>query len=447
MTRTRITRRAALRTAAAAAALPLVHVRTAGAAGKLKVAVTTNFTPGADAALQTAVGEWAAQTNTDVRIDILAQYGNQERLTIAAEAQARAGHDVVHLQFPDAANYAHLLEPVDDVVGRLEQKYGRVNETAEYVCKIDGHWAGVPTYLGSGVFPCVGRMDVFKQQLGMDLQARFPAKPAMGPDYDRWTWDAFLAAAATCAKAGMPFGLPVSTCDDASSWLGMLFRSYGAELMDAAGNVAVNSAATRSVLDYLARLAPHLPPDVYSWDNASNNKALVAGRSALILNPSSAWAQAVKDQSRVGSQCWHFPAPAGPNGRFLNQFSTALGVWSFSANKSAAKALIEWLGEREQAERLCTADHGFGTPPFISMSDFGIWEREGPPTGTLYNYPNRPAHRAAVTVPIYPAPMKTAPAIYNLWIIPNLAARVMHGGESIEQAIAWAERELDGLKR
>ena len=93
----------------------------------------------------------------------------------------------------------------------------------------------------------------------------------------------------------------------------------------------------------MKRLAPYLPPDVYSWDNASNNRALVGGRSALIVNPPSAWAQAVKDRPDIGSQCWHFPTPAGPKGRFIYYEPFFMGVWSFSSNKSAAFELIEWL--------------------------------------------------------------------------------------------------------
>ena len=54
-----LSRRAALKFGAAVAALPLVHIRTAGAAGKLKVAFGSSLVPGADDALRKLIGQWA----------------------------------------------------------------------------------------------------------------------------------------------------------------------------------------------------------------------------------------------------------------------------------------------------------------------------------------------------------------------------------------------------
>ncbi len=53
-----------------------------------------------------------------------------------------------------------------------------------------------------------------------------------------------------------------------------------------------------------------------SYDDASNNRALISGASALIWNPLSAWAVARRDAPDVAKDCWTFPACAGPKGRF-----------------------------------------------------------------------------------------------------------------------------------
>ena len=262
----------------------------------------------------------------------------------------------------------------------------------------------MPAYAGGGIFSCIGHIDIFRQAVGIDLREVFPTTPEMGPDYDRWTWDTFLQAAEQCSKAGRPFGLPISNCGDTTGWLAGLIRGDGAELVDAAGNITVDPDAMRTVARYVKRLAPYLPADVYSWDNASNNRALVGGRGASIVNPPSAWTQAVKDRPDIGSQCWHFLTPAGPKGRFIYYFPFFMGVWSFSSNKSAAFELIEWLSQREQAESVCTAERGYNVPPFVSMSDFKVWEKEGP-LGTLSNYPIKPGHYATATLPYAPAPM------------------------------------------
>jgi ABC-type glycerol-3-phosphate transport system substrate-binding protein len=192
---------------------------------------------------------------------------------------------------------------------------------------------------------------------------------------------------------------------------------------------------------------PSLQGDVFSWDDASNNRALISGKSALIFNPPSAWAVAKKDAPQVGEDCWTFPNPAGPAGRFLPYLPYFWGVWSFAKNKSAAKELIEWLSEREQAIQLCTATSGYDIPPFQSMTDFPVWAEEGPPKGTVYNYPLRPQHHAQAHVAAYPAPPDIAVQIYSQATMTKMIARCTQGGQSIDQTIAWAQGEIEGFSR
>ena len=47
------------------------------------------------------------------------------------------------------AEPCHLLEPMDDVVGRLTAKYGKVNQICEWLGKVDGQWRAVPSSSGS----------------------------------------------------------------------------------------------------------------------------------------------------------------------------------------------------------------------------------------------------------------------------------------------------------
>jgi ABC-type glycerol-3-phosphate transport system substrate-binding protein len=123
------------------------------------------------------------------------------------------------------------------------------------------------------------------------------------------------------------------------------------------------------------------------------------------------------------------------------------GIWKFSKNKSAAKDLIEWLGQREQTEKLVTAARGYDIPPFLSMTDFKIWESEGPPNGTLSNYPIKPAHKSQAVIFGMPAPPALALQIGGAAIMPKMIARVAQERQPIEQVIAWAEKEMEGFRR
>ncbi len=81
----------------------------------------------------------------------------------------------------------------------------------------------------------------------------------------------------------------------------------------------------QQVLEFAQKLVKFYPADAVSYDDASNNRALISGKSALIFNPPSAWAVAKRDAPDVAEDCWTFPAPSGPKGRFVPTLSLLLG--------------------------------------------------------------------------------------------------------------------------
>jgi len=436
-----------LRVAAASAALHLPPIGSARAASTLSVALVDSFVPNATDVMRRLIEQWGRIAQVDVRVDFLATVNSQLLLTQAAEAQAGTGHDIIHLFDYDVATYAEHLEPVGDVVDRLVAKNGPLTPGVEDYAKLEGSWRAVPAGWESLFRACVTRIDLFRQHVGLDVVAMCPAAAEMGPGYAQWTWDAFLLAAEKCFKAGYPFGLQISNCQDANAWIDALLRGFGASLFDAKGNVTVRSDAMREALDCGRRIARVLPPDVYTWNNASDNRAMISGKAALIFDPPSPWAGALQDNPAIGAQIWHHPMPAGPHGRYVPFNPGYFGIWNFSRNKSAAKALIAWLCERPQVEAACNASHGYDIPPFVSMLDFPVWTESGPPKGTLYNYPMRPAHHAMTNVAGAPAPSAIAHQIQNQWVLPKLLARVAQSGMSIEGSITEAERELEGFMR
>ncbi|MDT9096675.1 hypothetical protein RSW32_25465, partial [Escherichia coli] len=83
-------------------------------------------------------------------------------MTIAAEAQARSGHDILAMPtwWPHA--HANQLEPVNDIMGPLMQQNGKVNGTVEYLGKLGDKWLGVPATIGSQIKGPVSRLDLMK---------------------------------------------------------------------------------------------------------------------------------------------------------------------------------------------------------------------------------------------------------------------------------------------
>ncbi len=269
-------------------------------------------------------------------------------------------------------------------------------------------------------------------------------KPPEGAD---WTWEGtFFKAARAAQKAGKTFGIGLGTTSDSVDWSGALFTSYGAELVDKDGNPQVKSDAVRQVLEYAQKLAPLLPPDAVSYDDASNNRALISGKSALIFNPPSAWAVAKKDAPQVAADCWTFPNPSGPKGRYIPFLGFFWGVWKSSGNKSAAKELIEHLMQRPTVEAREPHTEGYDLPPQPSMDNFNVWSEVEPPKGTVYNYPIRPWHQAEASIACAPAPTDIAVQIYNNGVMPTMIAK-LKGGSSVKDVVAWADDQVQGFMR
>lgn len=447
-----ITRRGVLKAGVAGAAMstfPLVNVHGQGSGGKLALGFWDHWVGQvANDQMRAIVNDWAEKNNVEVTLDFITSVGNKNLITIAAEAQARQGHDI--LSFPNwmVHDKHHLLEPMDDVMGRLIEKYGETNEAAEYLAKIDGSWMAVPETAGTQNKGSAARIDLMNKY-GIDVQAMYPAENKLGPGADQWTWDTFLTVAEKASADGHPFALPAGTFTDAVDWVGAMFRSHGADLVDADGNITVrDNENVKQVMEYAKRLFQHIPNEMFAADDATNNRALISGQSALIFNPPSAWAVAKRDAPDIASKVWHFPSPSGPQGRYVPHLPYFYGVWNFSENKGAAKALLEHLTEIEQVSRLVQASSGYDIPPFASMFDkIDTWKTVEPPQGTVYNYPVRAHHNATPSIALAPAPADIAVQMYNQGIQTKMIARMVQNNAPIEDVLSWAEQEIEGLRR
>lgn len=262
-----------------------------------------------------------------------------------------------------------------------------------------------------------------------------------------WSYDAFLKVAEAAHKDGMAFGLGLGGGNntDGIDQVGAMFRAFGAALVDGEGMVQVKSEAVHNALEYAQKLVKFLPDEAVSYDDASNNRALISGSTAMIFNPPSAWAVAKRDAPDVAADCWTFPPPAGPKGRFVPTATFFWGIYDFSPNQSAAKDLIDNLMQREQVEERSTAVDGYDLPTFSSMNDFKVWEDVAPPKGTVYNYPIRPWHDLKPNITASEAPPNIAVQIYQRAVHTGMVSRLRN--QSIPQVIAWADDQLAGFTR
>jgi ABC-type glycerol-3-phosphate transport system substrate-binding protein len=442
-----LTRRRLLQTAAfttGALGFPFTHGAHAG--GRLSAFFWDHPVPSVPQAMRKLCESWATREKVDLQLDFVSTNGDKILLTLAAEGQARSGHDIATIPSWYVSGQVERLEPVDDLITALVDQNGKIDWTAEYLGKFDGRWAALPVSTGSPTLPACARIDLMTRHAGIDIAAMYPAEgPPNKQLAESWNWNTFLAAARKCFEAGYPFGLPLGVTPDSVDWVGATFASYGAELVDHDGNITVNSEPVRAVLEWFKELAPYLPREVYAWDNASNNKYLISGKGSLILNPPSAWAVALRDAPQIAEQLWTFPPPKGPKGRIEAGIPWYWGIWNFSSNKSAAKSLLMFLSQRSSVEALVTASRGYDVPLYEQFRDFKVWDEEGPPKGTLHNYP--PRGETVLSIACAPAPPKIANQMYAQATMTKLVAHCTQQQEPIDKAIAWAEQEIKGFMR
>ena len=434
-----VTSTAALSTALIAAP----YVATAQSAGKLAVGFWDHWVPGANDASKKLVEEWAAKEKVDVTIDYITSQGNKNLLTIAAESQAKSGHDIFAFPTWWPQDKAELLEPVNDIMEPLIKLNGAVNGTVEYLGKLDGKWLAVPACVGSQIKGPCSRIDLLKQHAGIDIQALYPA--GSPPKAEAWTFDAYLKAAEACQKAGFPFGIGLGETTDSVDTAGAFLQGFGGALIDAAGKVTVKSDPVRQWLEFSVKCAKFYPRDAPAWDDASNNKWLISGKGALIMNPPSAWAVAKRDAPQVAEQCWTHGFPLGPKGRFAPFLPYFWGVWNFSKNKAAAKSLLVHLSQPAAIEQMVSASGGYDLPAFEKLTTLKTWAEVGPPKGTLYHYPN-PHNHQTLSIAAAPASPKIAQQIYVQATMTKMIVRHLQG-EAMEKTLAWAESEVEGFLR
>ena len=446
MPSTAMGRRGILRTAGGLAlgSLAVPFVRGARAAGALSVALWQHPVPGADAAVRRAMTEWAEANRIDVRINFVAADAGRIRQIARAEARARVGHDLFAHPGWQVAVHHRQLEPLDDLVADIEGEHGPVGEPAASLARIDGVWRGVPTAIGAHAFPMISRLDLYRRHLELDLRQVFPPDRAgrQGGRMGSWTWEAFLAHAGRLRDAGCPFVAPVGAAADAPNWLGPLFLAFGSVLVTARGEVAVDSEATRTALAFLGRLARNMPEGVERWEDREYDRRLIGGQAATIVDrPVIRAPNGSGSSSSESAEFWHHGLPRGPGGRYRAVLPFTFGIWDFATNKSAARALARHLARGEVVGSLAAAAAGHDLPQLASLGGREDRPTVATPVGSLANYPIGGDEIAIV--PGYPAPARIAATIFEQRLIGQLAARALHPDGGVEQAVAWARRELE----
>jgi multiple sugar transport system substrate-binding protein len=415
-----LTRRRFMETTAAVGLLGILAVRHGPVfAQRREVSMITwnHFVPASDDRLKEIAAEFGKRHNVNLRVDTIAHLQLPQKL--AAEVQTKTGHDLVFMYNELPYLYEQQLVAMDDLVNDIAQKYGGLYPFAQESALVNGTWRALPWMWIS--FPGTYNQTLFKKY------------EQLVPD----TWDDLLKVGRALKKVGHPIGIAVSHCSDANTTFWSILWCYGGKVLATDGKtVAINSPQTQQALEYYQTLYHEaMEPEVLSWDDASNNRCILAGKCAWIHNPVSPYNTALAKKMPIAEDLNHHTTLAGPAGRHFTPPIHEMGIWNFSKNVDVAKDFLRFFYEEENYSSWIVAGNGFNHAPVRHFENHPVWAND--PKLAMLPKEGEYAH-----APSWPAPLNQYPVqIWNAYIMPDMVAKVVQG-TSPKEAMAWAEEQV-----
>lgn len=291
----------------------------------LKILQQTHFVPAFDEWLdkEHAV-KWGQDHSVAVTVDhqpLGAIYSKA-----AAEAAARAGHDIVGFVAPPAVFESEVVDVVD-VIGELEARLGPMSPLAKSSCynPKTQKWIGVPDFWTP--CPTVWRQDLWNE-----------AEPGASPT----NWEDVLRVGRKLKQAGHPLGIGLSADLDSNCAMRGLLYAYGASVQDEASRVTINSAQTVEALKMGAALFKEtMSPEVLAWSASSNNSFLLSGSGSLVFNAISVLRTIEKKKPELAPNVMLAAFPAGPAQQMApSNIANVYAIWKFSPNIDLAKTFL-----------------------------------------------------------------------------------------------------------
>jgi len=406
--------------------------------GDLKILLWSHFVPSHDTWFDKFAKAWGEKVGVNVVVDHVDQAEIHTR--IAAEIQAGEGHDVIQY----IATLSQYEPSVLDMKDLVEEASSRWGEQLDLCRKSSFNPATGKFYAYSpGWVPDPGN---FRKSLWA------PVGLPNGPS----TWDELLEGGAEIKKSQhVQMGLGMSQEIDSNMVTRALMWSFGASEQDEHEQVVLNSPETVAAVEFMARLYKDtMTPEVFSWNAASNNQGMAAGKLSYIVNSISAWRTAQEQGTTAGDS----DVPISDDIFFVKALKGP------KAALAAQHVLYNWIvpkhakGVDAAKEFLLHYTANFAQATYNSkLYDFSAWSKLTPDVGDWLAkdpFGAKPADKLKIltdAVPWsanigYPGPSNTAIGeIYNTFVIPNMFARAARGEATPEQAVAEAEGQVKAV--
>lgn len=456
----RISRRSFLKWSGAAAATaatgPYFFAR-AQETGTLRILQWSHFVPSYDTWFDQYARQWGEANGVEVIVD----HVNLADLpaTVASEISAGSGHDLIELVGAEAGQFEPSLLDLTDVNEDARSRFGeQVASSRRY-----SYNPATDRYYGY----CIGwTIDPANYRRSLWEQAGLPEGPT--------TWEDLVEYGGQIRdEQGVQLGIGLAQEIDSNMAHRSLLYSFDSSLQDEGGMVALdqgdNFERTLQAVQFMQRLYESaMTPEVFAWNAASNNQALIAGRASYILNSISAYRSAQQDVPDIARDVFFGPALAGPDGTALVNAHVIYNyvIPQHTPNADTAKQFILDLSENyDQAmyhSKLYNSPSFFETP--VPDGDRGYETVSGASTlrdlheAWFDDDPFRledeaegklqPLKNAVEWTTNVGHPGVTNPAIaeaFNTFVIPNMFARAVRGDQTPEESIRTAADEARGI--
>jgi multiple sugar transport system substrate-binding protein len=367
---------------------------------------------------------------TGVNVTIARESYEDVQPKASVAANTGAGQDMFWGLYSLPFLFPEKVLDVTDVADYLGKKYGGWVPSAQIYGKGSGGktWLDIPVcYSGS----------LINYRISSMQKAGFKEFPK--------TTDEFLAYATACKKNGTPGGFALGHASgDANAWAHWCLWAHGGNLVDKNDKVVINSPETAKALEYSKKLYVQMIPGVVSWNDASNNKAFLAGEIHWTDNGISIYVAAKKDPTKqdIAADMNHAYYPIGPVGKPTEfHLMYPLLAMKYTKYPNACKALMAFMLEADQFNSWLEASQGYLTHTLNAYDKNPVW------TADPKTMPFRDVAKRTLTAGGLGSVGEKAATAISEFIVVDMFASYCTDRTDVKGAMADAERQAKRIYR
>jgi multiple sugar transport system substrate-binding protein len=333
---------------------------------KLHMLQQINFVPAGDKVFIEQAAVFSKQMGVEVQVETIGQNDVPTRATSAITMGS--GPDIILIQNNFPLLFADGLADVSDVAEALGNSQGGYYDISRANAFAGGHWIAVPH-------------DVYAWAMNYRESWLREAGYEKFPD----TWESFREMGKKLKANGHPVGQAFGhSTNDPNNYCYALIWGFGGYEVEKDGKTVVLDK--KGTLDALklntAMWKECMDEGGLSWDDASNNRAFLAGSISVTGNSPSIYFVARDKFPDVYKDMNHAPIPKGPGSQFYQLPAYSSMVMKYSKNQKLAKEFIRWYMDKEQYEKWFEVMDTFSVPPTKMWYNHPIWTKD--PKLTLF---------------------------------------------------------------